>query len=125
METTQGMSEFVIDRERAKEDIGCDDEFLDEVLLDFAGEVGISLENIDAACDAGDWRRIGEIAHSVKGSAATLCCIPLSKASKQLEDFGYACNDTVDRAMVNEMITNYRKETDRLFEYVMLLERSV
>lgn len=59
--------------------------FVTEMAQLFLLETRKSLTELRKACDAGDWKQVTRLAHSLKSSAATLGMMRLSAACKALE----------------------------------------
>jgi HPt (histidine-containing phosphotransfer) domain-containing protein len=59
--------------------------FVSEMAQLFRDETRKSLAELRKSCEAGDWKQVARLAHSVKSSAATLGLMRLSAACRALE----------------------------------------
>ncbi len=59
--------------------------FVTEIAQLFLHETRKSLTELRRGCDAGDWKQVTHLAHSLKSSAATLGMMRLSAACQALE----------------------------------------
>ncbi len=74
----------------ALKQVGGDQEFLDEVLLDLITEAQTAEDSMLAAIQAADFDALMNAAHRVKGSASYLCCEVMREVSLELRISGHA-----------------------------------
>jgi len=70
------------------------------------------LQELDAACRAGDAERLRKTAHSAKGALATLAAVPAAELAKSLEDLG----KSGDLANAPAGIARFSAELERVRE---------
>jgi HPt (histidine-containing phosphotransfer) domain-containing protein len=80
----------VIDWEEAMNQVGGDEEFLNEVLDDLLAESQTAEDEIGTAIQSTDFAGVMKAAHRIKGSASYLCCEQLRDISLRLQDEGHA-----------------------------------
>mmetsp|Transcript_2205 Transcript_2205/g.1972 ORF Transcript_2205/g.1972 Transcript_2205/m.1972 type:complete len:125 (-) Transcript_2205:93-467(-) len=76
----------IIDWDEAMNQVGGDDNFLDEVLQDLLTESKQAEIEIGQGIKDKDYNIIMKAAHRIKGSASYLCCEQLKDISLQLQD---------------------------------------
>jgi CheY-like chemotaxis protein/HPt (histidine-containing phosphotransfer) domain-containing protein len=74
-----------LDYDRALREFENDKDFFWEVLNEFIHTAGLQLQKMDKALDHGDFARIQEEAHAIKGGASNLTATTLSDAAAELE----------------------------------------
>ena len=73
------------DIDKALNQLGIDRGFLNELLQDFQRDLNYKFDQLNDALQVGDFEKISDLAHNVKGAAATLCADETSKLAKALE----------------------------------------
>ncbi|MCP3874828.1 MAG: response regulator [Desulfobacteraceae bacterium] len=81
-------SDLPIDMEKAIIEFENDEEFLNEILYEFLGNVEKQFVSIRAAISVDDFQIIEEQSHAIKGGAANLTAMALSDAASNLEMAG-------------------------------------
>lgn len=77
----------VIDYDALMETFDNDEEFISELMSEFAESVGDFSDRLKSSAKSGSYDEMSRIAHTVKGTGANLMCGPLTVASKDLELF--------------------------------------
>ncbi len=84
------MNDDPIDIASALERIGGEQEFLAELLEIFKADFQEKFPLLNDAVKSGDFDRIREIGHALKGASANLSLLPLQNACKKMEEAGRA-----------------------------------
>lgn len=71
------------------EQVGHDEEFLNEVLGDLLSEAKTATEEIADGIKERNFSEVMKAAHRIKGSASYLCCDALRDAALELQDNGH------------------------------------
>jgi len=79
----------VINWESALEQVGGDEEFLNEVLGDLLTESDTAETDLKNAIETKNFDSVMKAAHRIKGSASYLCCEQLRETSFQLQNMGH------------------------------------
>jgi HPt (histidine-containing phosphotransfer) domain-containing protein len=79
----------VIDWAEARNQVGGDEDFLNEVLQDLLTESRTAQQEIEAGIKAENFEAIKNAAHRIKGSASYLYCEALREVSFQLQEAGH------------------------------------
>ncbi len=99
----------VIDFEKALSEFGNDTVFFKEVLDEFLIKVEKQLEKIQAAIQKNDYDIVEKEAHAIKGGAANLVAMPLSRAASELEDSGKSKNPEKTLAACEKLADEFRR----------------
>lgn len=84
--------------------------FVTEMAQLFLHETRKSLTELRKGCDAGDWKQVTRLAHSLKSSAATLGMMRLAAACKALEmDTKGATSSDETVALVAAVFTQFEQ----------------
>jgi HPt (histidine-containing phosphotransfer) domain-containing protein len=83
-------------------------------LVRFEQKLRADLEEVERAVDSQDYAALTQVAHRVKGSAATVSAISLANAAAALEDFARAR----DAADATAIIAQFRKEVTRFLQSI-------
>ena len=113
------MSPSPIDLEQAMTNLGGDRELFDEVLTVFLDSIPGLLGELREACTNTDQKRLHAAAHSLKGSASSICAEPTRRIAAQLEEVG--TQDEVISA--SSMLSELEKQLDRLRAFAASLEQ--
>ncbi|MFP4052525.1 MAG: ATP-binding protein [Phycisphaerae bacterium] len=100
---------------QAVEEFGGNRELVDSVLKSFLEQVEGQIRVLRSAIDNGDAETLRKEAHKVKGGAANLTAMPLSRSAAELENTGRT--GSVDGA--EELLEEFRAQFARLREYVI------
>ncbi|NOX33799.1 MAG: response regulator [Deltaproteobacteria bacterium] len=80
--------DYPMDYRRALDEFEDDDEFLKEVIEEFLGNVEDQLPAIEKAMKENDYETVSKESHAIKGGAANLTAMALSKKAHDLELIG-------------------------------------
>ncbi|MEX2131747.1 MAG: ATP-binding protein, partial [Pseudohongiellaceae bacterium] len=95
----------VYDPEMLKSLVGDDPAVLESFQEDYCISANRTAQEIYSACDAGQWQRVGDLAHSLKSSSRAIGAMALGEACAKLELSGK--NQDADR--VTELVASFRK----------------
>ena len=93
-ESHSGEREVKLDRQRALAELGIPDEFYDELLHDLLDSARTALENLKDAVRKSDFDTILRIAHTLKGSAASMRLEEMRTIARGLEAASREKTDT-------------------------------
>lgn len=101
-----------INWDSALDQVGGDEEFLNEVLGDLLAEAKGATDEIADGISSKDFSAVMKAAHRIKGSASYLCCDALKQASLELQDAGHAGDkgDVTNKAKLWDHIEDLFKE---------------
>jgi len=103
-----------MDFRQAVEEFEGDKEFLTDVAKEFLRNVRAQIRTIQQAIDAGDAGTIRKEAHSIKGGAANLTAVPLSRIASELESAG----ESGDMNQGRNHLKKLQDEFARLKDYI-------
>jgi HPt (histidine-containing phosphotransfer) domain-containing protein len=89
-------------------------ELAERCLVRFEQKLRADLEDVERAVDSHDYAALTQVAHRVKGSAATVSAISLADAAAALEDFARG-RDASDGTAA---IAQFQKEVGRFLQRV-------
>lgn len=110
-----------IDMARALDEFDNDTDFLNEVLGEFLEHVEEQLPLIRTAVGTQDFDIIEKQGHAIKGGAANLTAMNLSRAAFELEKVGKEQNPNRMEKVLNTLVSEY----EILFRYVKPFRRTV
>ena len=76
-----------------------DDGVIREIVEQFLGEVPFYLQDMDLALEARNWRRVSEVAHSLKGSAATFGLVRAGEVAFRIEQAARSPEPVISEAL--------------------------
>mmetsp|Transcript_23060 Transcript_23060/g.39904 ORF Transcript_23060/g.39904 Transcript_23060/m.39904 type:complete len:124 (-) Transcript_23060:397-768(-) len=109
------MTTATINWKLAMEQVGEDEEFLNEVLQDLLTEAQTSEEEIAEGIVAQNFEGISKAAHRIKGSASYLHCENLRIVSFELQDLGHNVhtgkdvNPSAAMSQIKTLFERYKK----------------
>jgi Amt family ammonium transporter len=92
-------------------------DFLNRLLEKFRNRVGSDVERLSQAVQAQNAQETAQVAHSLKGAAANVSAIALSRIALELEQLGGGC----DWETANACLTRLREEVIRCIRYVPVI----
>ena len=98
----------VINWESALEQVGGDEEFLNEVLGDLLTESDTAETDLKNAIETKNFDSVMKAAHRIKGSASYLCCEQLRETSFQLQNMGHAGLSLTDANAQGELFNQIK-----------------
>ena len=94
----------VINWDSALEQVGGDEEFLNEVLGDLLTESDTAETDLKNAIETTNFDSVMKAAHRIKGSASYLCCEQLRETSFQLQNMGHSGINLTDSNAQHELL---------------------
>lgn len=97
---------MTINWKEAMNQVGDDEEFLNEVLQDLLAEAATAQTDIMEGIKIGNFDAISKAAHRIKGSASYLFCDDLKEVSLLLQDVGHKAHvgEGDSKALMSEIV---------------------
>jgi HPt (histidine-containing phosphotransfer) domain-containing protein len=114
-----------INWEEALNQVGGDEEFLDEVLSDLLNESDTAETDIGKALAEKNFDGVMKAAHRIKGSASYLCCEKLRDVSFQLQNLGHSGIGLADEAAIENLFVEISKLYDTFKENLVELRAAI
>ena len=117
----KNVSDQPVDIEKALEQMGGDEDLLQEVLAMFVDAAPELLESLQQARTESDPKQLKSAAHRLKGVAANICAQSTEQVAAQLEQIGLSGTVADTEPLLGEL----ELHLDRIQEFVNALDRSV